>query len=147
MSRPGAVGPERGRLDDQTRQAARSAQSAAGAADTNPRPRAGLLTRNLMDRSKLEAGLDQAGWNASHLTGPQLPPSLDGILVDLEHPAALPVIAAAASGRVPCLAYGPHVNTEALQAARQAGAAEALPRSRVFRDIPALAARLRPSQM
>lgn len=146
MSGPGAVGPGRGRPDDQTRQA-RSARSAGGAADMNPRPRAGLLTRNLMDRSKLEAGLEQAGWNASHLTGPQLPPSLDGILVDLEHPAALPIIAAAASVRVPCLAYGPHVNTEALKAARQAGAAEALPRSRVFRDIPALASRLRPSQM
>lgn len=146
MSRPGAGGPGRGRLDNEIRQA-RSARSAGGAADTNPRPRAGLLTRNLMDRSKLEAGLEQAGWNPSHLTGPQLPPSLDGILVDLEHPAALPVIAAAASVRVPCLAYGPHVNTEALEAARKAGAAEALPRSRVFRDIPALAARLQPSQM
>lgn len=110
----------------------------------NRRPRAGLLTRNLMDRSKLEAGLEQAGWNVSHLTGPRLPPSLDGVLVDLEHPAALPVIAAAASGGAPCLAYGPHVNTAALEAAREAGAAHALARSRVFRDIPALAARLRP---
>lgn len=146
MSGSGTDSPGGDRPDDQTRQA-RSARSAAGAADMNPRPRAGLLTRNLMDRSKLEAGLEQAGWNASHLTGPQLPPSLDGILVDLEHPAALPVIAAAASVRVPCLAYGPHVNTEALEAAREAGAAEALPRSRVFRDIPALASRLRPSQM
>ena len=112
--------------------------------DMNERPQAGLLTRNLMDRSKLEAGLEQAGWDAPHLTGPRLPPSLDGVLVDLEHPAALPVIAAAASGRVPCLAYGPHVNTEALEAAKEAGAARALPRSRVFRDIPALAALLRP---
>lgn len=129
MNGPGAGGPD---------------GAAAEAADMNRRPQAGLLTRNLMDRSKLEAGLEQAGWDAPHLTGPRLPPSLDGVLVDLEHPAALPVIAAAASGRMPCLAYGPHVNTEALEAARKAGAAHALPRSRVFRDIPALAALLRP---
>ena len=129
MSGPGAGGPGGAAAED---------------ADMNRRPRAGLLTRNLMDRSKLEAGLDQAGWDAALLTGPRLPPSLDGVLVDLEHPAALPVIAAAASGRIPCLAYGPHVNTEALEAAREAGAARALPRSRVFRDIPALAALLRP---
>lgn len=121
-----------------------AAQGRAGEADAARRLRAGLLTRNLIDRSKLEAGLEQSGWDAQQLTGPRLPPSLDGVLVDLEHPAALPVIAEASSRRLPCLAYGPHVNTEALEAARQAGADEALPRSKFFRDIPALAARLRP---
>ena len=95
-----------------------------------------------MDRSKLEAGLERAGWSAAPLTGPDLPPALDGVLVDLEHPAALPVIAAAAAGSVPCFAYGPHVNKEALETARRTGADEALPRSKVFRDIPALASRL-----
>ena len=119
------------------------AQRRAGEAGAGRRPRAGLLTRNLIDRSKLEAGLTQAGWDAAQLTGPRLPQPLDGVLVDLEHPAALPVIAAASAGRLPCLAYGPHVNTEALEAAEQAGA-EALPRSKFFRNIPALAARLKP---
>ena len=120
------------------------AQRRAGEADAARRPRAGLLTRNLIDRSKLEAGLEQAGWDALPLTGLGLPQALDGVLADLEHPAALPVIAAAAAARLPCLAYGPHVNTEALQAAKRAGAGEALPRSKFFRNIPAMAARLRP---
>ena len=121
-----------------------AAPGRAGEAYAARRPRAGLLTRNLIDRSKLEAGLDRAGWDALQLTGPGLPPPLDGILVDLEHPAALAVIAEAASRQLPCLAYGPHVNTEALEAAGRAGADEALPRSKFFRDIPSLAARLRP---
>ena len=106
------------------------------------RKRAGLLTRNLMDRSKLESGLERAGWMVAALTGPELPAGLDGVLVDLEHPAAFQVVAAAA-GSIRCLAYGPHVNVEAFERARRTGADEALARSVVFRDIPGLAARLR----
>ena len=105
--------------------------------------RAGLLTRNLMDRSKLEAGLRRAGWEVVSLKGRALPEALDAVLVDLEHPQAFAIMeAAVAAGSIRCLAYGPHVRVDALEQARRMGATEALPRSVVFRDIAALAARL-----
>ncbi|MDE0168850.1 MAG: hypothetical protein OXS29_04955 [bacterium] len=105
--------------------------------------RAGLLTRNLMDRSKLEAGLRKAGWEVVPLKDRYLPEALEGVLVDLEHPLAFAVIeAAAAADSVHCVAYGPHVRVEALEQARRMGATEALPRSVVFRDVASLGARL-----
>ena len=105
--------------------------------------RAGLLTRNLLDRSKLEGGLGKAGWEAVPLKDRLLPEALDAVLVDLEHPSAFAVIeAAVASGSVLCLAYGPHVRVDTLEQARRMGATEVLPRSAVFRDTSSLAARL-----
>lgn len=38
----------------------------------------------------------------------------------------------------PVVAYGPHVDTDALEAAIDAGCREALPRSRVFQRLPDL---------
>lgn len=105
--------------------------------------RVGLLTRNLLDRSKLEAGLKEAGWKTVPMKDRRLPHPLDAVLVDLEHPVAFVVIeAAAAADSVRCVAYGPHVRVEALEQARRMGATEALPRSVVFRDVASLAARL-----
>ena len=104
--------------------------------------RAGLLTRNLMDRSKLERGLKSAGWIVVPFNGQDLPPDLDGILVDLEHPEGFQVIEAAVAATIRCLAYGPHVNVAAFEKARRLGANEALARSVAFRDTRALAARL-----
>ena len=103
----------------------------------------GLLTRNLLDRSKLEGGLRKAGWKAVALKDLRLPHALDAVLVDLEHPLAFAVIeATVAAGSVRCVAYGPHVRVEALEQARRLGATEALPRSVVFRDTASLAAKL-----
>ena len=105
--------------------------------------RVGLLTRNLLDRSKLEAGLEEAGWKTVPMKDRRLPHPLDAVLVDLEHPLAFAVIeAAAAPDSVRCIAYGPHVRVDALEQARLLGATEALPRSVVFRDMTSLAARL-----
>lgn len=105
--------------------------------------RAGLLTRNLMDRSKLETGLRRADWEVVPLKDRRLPDALDAVLVDLEHPSAFVIIeAAVAEGSVRCLAYGPHVRVDTLEQARRMGATEALPRSVVFRDTASLAARL-----
>lgn len=101
----------------------------------------GILTRNLMDRSKLEAGLTAAGWVTAPLRGSPIPAGFDALVVDLEHPAAFRVVEAAAT-RFTCLAYGPHVNTAAFERAKQAGATHTLPRSVVFRDTSALAVRL-----
>lgn len=107
------------------------------------RGRAGLLTRNLMDRSKLESGLRRAGWEVVPLKDRDLPEALDAVLIDLEHPLAFAVLGAAVdAGSVRCIAYGPHVRVDALEQARQMGATEALPRSVVFRDAASLAARL-----
>ena len=53
--------------------------------------RVGLLTRNLLDRSKLEGGLDGVGWEAVPLKDRRLSESLDAVLVDLEHPLAFVV--------------------------------------------------------
>jgi len=38
----------------------------------------------------------------------------------------------------PVVAYGPHVDAQALEAAVEAGCREALPRSKVFRRLPEL---------
>ena len=38
----------------------------------------------------------------------------------------------------PVIAYGPHVDAQALEAAVEAGCREALPRSKVFRRLPEL---------
>jgi hypothetical protein len=56
----------------------------------------------------------------------------DLVLVDITVPGALDAIAAA-PGRV--IAFGPHVATDDLAAAEAAGA-EAMPRSRFFRERP-----------
>ena len=101
----------------------------------------GILTRNLMDRSKLEAGLAAAGYTTAPVKGSGAQGGLDALVVDLEHPAAFRVLEAAAS-RITCLAYGPHVDVAAFERARQVGASQTLPRSIVFRDTSALAARL-----
>ncbi|MCY3539854.1 MAG: hypothetical protein OXH10_08395 [bacterium] len=103
-------------------------------------PVAGLLTRNLMDRSKLEAGLKASGWKTVTISGPQLSDGLDTLLVDLEHPSAMKVIRSATAIR--CLAYGPHVDRKNLQKAQEAGADLTLPRSKLFGNLEAIAARL-----
>ena len=107
------------------------------------RRRAGLLTRNLMDRSKLEGGLKSAGWVVLPMKGEELPAALNGVVVDLEHPVAFQVIEAVATmGTIRCLAYGPHVDAAAFRKARRLGADEILARSVVFRDTSAVATRL-----
>ncbi|HEY5727136.1 MAG TPA: hypothetical protein VIV08_00850, partial [Acidimicrobiia bacterium] len=54
------------------------------------------------------------------------------------HPAALEVIARIAAAGVKVVAFGPHVDAAALDAATEAGAAESLPRSRFFARLPRL---------
>ena len=99
-------------------------------------PVAGLLTRNLMDRSKLEAGLKASGWKTVTISGPQLSDGLDTLLVDLEHPSAMKVIK---SADIRCLAYGPHVDRESLQKAQEAGADPTLPRAKLFGNLEEIA--------
>ena len=86
------------------------------------------LTRDLMDRGRIAAAVPGAV-----VTGSPAAPELaaaDVILLDLTARIAPAEVVAIG---VPVIAYGPHGDVEALQAARLAGCAEALPRSKVFR--------------
>ena len=102
-------------------------------------PKVGVLSRNLMDRSKLESSLRAAGMKPTLISDPgDLPDDLSAILADLEHPSAKDVVEQATETGVPCAAFGPHINQEALAAAKTWGAQEAVARSATFRDPAAL---------
>ncbi len=118
------------------------AWGAAKARSMRP-PVVGVLSRNLMDRSKLESSLRAAGMQPALLGSPgDLPDDLSAILADLEHPAAQETVERATEAGVPCAAFGPHVNKEALSAAAIWGAQESVPRSVAFRDPAALVRRV-----
>jgi DNA-binding NarL/FixJ family response regulator len=93
------------------------------------------LVGDLMDRTRLTgaiAGLALAA-SAADTRG------ADVVIVDLaRHADALDDVRAVAPDAF-VVAYGPHVDTDTLAAARAAGADEVLARSRFFRD-PAAAA-------
>ena len=117
--------------------------AAKAAAMTRPTSqRIGILSRNLLDTSKLQAALTHAGHEVVSLRSADWSGDLDRVLVDLEHPSAHGVISAAVSRDILCLAYGSHVDAEALEAARRLGADEAVPRSQVLRDPAAFVRRL-----
>jgi CheY-like chemotaxis protein len=62
------------------------------------------------------------------------------VVVDLSAPGVdLPKVARAArEAGIPVLAFGPHVDKERLQAARDAGISHVLPRGRFLRELPRL---------
>jgi hypothetical protein len=103
-------------------------------------PHAVLVTRNLMDASRIEAAGAGVGFRVTTATAVADVPEGGAVVafVDLEHPDADAAITAlsAAAGRV--IAYGPHVDDVAMVRARSLGAAEALPRSRFFKDPAAM---------
>lgn len=106
-------------------------------------PTVGVLSRNLMDRSKLENALRAAGMEPVLIGGAgESSGDLAAALVDLEHPAARETVERAAAAGTPCAAFGPHVNKESLAAAMEWGARETVPRSAAFRDPVALVRRL-----
>lgn len=89
-----------------------------------------VLTKNLMDASRVQSAVPDAAvvrsLNAPLLAGAGL------ILLDLASgfdPSDVVAIGP------PVVAYGPHVDVDALNAALAAGCREALPRSRVFRRL------------
>ena len=92
-----------------------------------------VLTTNLMDASRVQSAVPDAAVARSladdALTG------ADVILLDLTtgfDPADVVALGP------PVVAYGPHVDGDALDAAVAAGCRKALPRSRVFRRLPDL---------
>ena len=89
-----------------------------------------LLSNNLMDASRVQSALPNAAV-ARSLNDDTLTEA-DVILLDLT--SGIDPAAVVALGP-PVVAYGPHVDHKALDAAVEAGCREALPRSRVFRHL------------
>ena len=99
------------------------------------------VTRDLMDASRIRSAVPDAVVVAD-LNGPAL--AAAGLIV-LDLTAGVDPAAAVAIGP-PVVAYGPHVDGEALAAAVSAGCADALPRSVFFRRLPALLAEHDPAR-
>lgn len=93
------------------------------------------VTRDLMDASRIRSAVP-AVTVVSDIGGPDL---AEAGLIALDLAAGIDPAAAAAIGP-PVVAYGPHVDSEALAAAVAAGCADALPRSVFFRRLPVLLA-------
>ena len=106
------------------------------------RPAAGLLSRDLMDRSRIEPVVEEAGLRLTVWpTGAALEDGYDRVavaFVDLAHPDADDVIRRLAGDGVKAVAFGPHVDDLALVRARTLGAADALTRSAFFRNLARL---------
>ena len=105
------------------------------------RPVAGVYSRNLMDRSKIETELHAAGFDLFLLRNVDLirkamlgkkPPVA---FVDLESPETDEVVRVLADAGVRVIVYGPHVDDLGFQRVRALGAADAVPRSRFFGRI------------
>jgi hypothetical protein len=95
-----------------------------------------ILSGNLIDRSRIEQAVVAAGFRPV-AGGESSAPAL--ALVDLAHPQAEPFIEELAGAGVPTVAFGPHVDENALDRASALGA-RSLPRSRFFRSLPELLA-------
>ena len=102
------------------------------------RPMAGVYSRNLLDRSKLEMELRAAGYDAFLLRNLELTSkAMSGkrppvAFVDLENQDADEVIRVLSDNGVAVVAYGPHVDDLSMQRARGLGASAAVARSRLF---------------
>jgi hypothetical protein len=96
----------------------------------------GLVSGDLMDISRFEDAVNGAGmrlqvWGKTGAgeTRPVV------AFVDLAHPAADEAIGVFIAERVRVIAYGPHVDEEAMARATFLGASEVLPRSRLFKSV------------
>ena len=104
----------------------------------------GVFTRNLIDRSRVEEAASRAGFRTVGWGSLEEVEGLPALaVVDLAHPRAGEATALLAGAGVEVVAFGPHVDEEALSRARSLGAAQALPRSRFFRRLPELLSKIR----
>jgi hypothetical protein len=95
---------------------------------------------DLMDRSKVTSAAAPAGIDVTFVrSAAQLDDAVAGgeeagtVVVDLGRPDAIDAVTAAA-GRSRVVGFGSHVDTDRLQAARDAGAETVLARSAFFSD-------------
>ena len=89
-------------------------------------------TPDLLFRSKLAAAVTAAGGEVT-----RDPAACDLVVVDLGPPDAMERIRSFVARGVPVVAHGSHVRTDALRAARQAGAT-AVPNSQVEQTLSEL---------
>ena len=104
------------------------------------RPVAGLLSRDLMDGSKVESAVAASGhrlviWRAAAAVEAYSQKSPEVVFVDLTHDDADRVIRFLAPSGSRVIAFGPHVDDFAMTRARTLGADDAVARSRFFRSI------------
>jgi hypothetical protein len=85
---------------------------------------------DLMDRSRIAAGVPGVVFVRTIDELAAAPARL--VLVDLSRPGVLDVVGTLTA---PVVGFGSHVDDELLQAARTAGCADVLPRSRFFRQL------------
>ncbi len=93
-----------------------------------------IVSGDLMDRSRFEDAVFAAGMMIERWD-PEAPSQPVVAFVDLEHPAADGAIRGLADRRVRVVAYGPHVDEDAMVRAATLGAEVVLPRSKLFRAI------------
>jgi hypothetical protein len=86
-----------------------------------------------MDLSRVQAAVP--GAIAAHTVEDEELAGADLILLDLDMGLSPETVVSIGP---PVIAYGPHVDARALEAAVEAGCREALPRSKVFRRLPEL---------
>jgi hypothetical protein len=88
------------------------------------------ITGDLMDRSRLSSAVDgvEFAGAADACAG------ADVVIVDLARDPALVALVRVVAPGARIVAFGPHVDTEALDRARRDGADVVLPRSRFFQD-------------
>ena len=100
--------------------------------------RVGLLSNNLLDRSRIEGAVTRSGaelvvWDGGIVSTEGRLPGL--VLADLSMPDAIATIDTLARAGVRVIAFGPHVDRTGLQDARQAGADQVLVRSVFFQKL------------
>jgi hypothetical protein len=107
-------------------------------------PRVAVVTRDLLDRTRIEEAVRRAGLEPVTLATRAaveraLADSVPGVaLVDLRVGEGERIVGLLAAAGVEVTVFGPHVDEEALERARAAGAAEALPRSRFFTRLASM---------
>ncbi len=87
-----------------------------------------VLTRDLMDGSRFRAAIP----DVIVVRSPDAPELGDASLVVLDLALGLDVTSIVAGG-APVIAYGAHVDADALERAIAAGCVDAVPRSKIFR--------------
>jgi len=116
--------------------AALEASLAWGLAKTQAlmRPTLLVVTSSLMDSSRFEPAAASAGYRVETRRDPRASTTPLVAFVDLEHDGADEAIRLLTRDGVRVIAYGPHVDDQAMVRAMALGAAAAEPRSRMFRN-------------
>ena len=94
-----------------------------------------VVSGDLMDLSRFEDAANSAGMKVQAWGKPEGPMRAVVAFVDITHPEADEAIRTLASDLIRVIAYGPHIDEDAMTRAATLGASLVLPRSRLFRTI------------